>query len=102
MQLDQTANGKIVSVKPNDEFDLSLPETRTAGYRWSLKSNPEACKLLEETTEPNAKPGGEGRHHWRFRAAVLGECEIELHYARPWENASEPAKTFRMRVQIQP
>lgn len=104
MQFNETANNQIVTVKANDEFELALPEARTAGYRWTLKPNSEpACTLLEENAQPNpAGIGGTGHRSWRFRATSPGMCEIELHYARPWESASEPAKTFRMKVQVRP
>jgi len=102
MQLNETANNQVVTVKANDEFELVLPEVRTAGYRWTLKTNFEpACTLLEENTQPNVTGiGGTGHHHWRFQATSPGMCEIELHYGRPWESASEPVKTFRMKVQV--
>jgi predicted secreted protein len=102
MRFDETSNNQVVTVKANDEFSLTLPEARTAGYRWTLKAGSEpACTLLEETGEPNsAGVGGAGHHVWRFRGAAPGSCEIELHYARPWENSSEPAKTFRMKVEV--
>ena len=104
MQFDESANNQVVTVKANDEFSLVLPEARTAGYRWALKNDHEpACMLLEETSQPNqAGVGGAGHHSWRFRAAAPGACEIQLQYARPWEGSSEPAKTFRMKVQVRP
>ena len=104
MQFNESANNQIVNVKPNDAFELVLPEARTAGYRWKLKTSPEpACTLQDETTQPNSTGiGGAGHHSWRFRATSPGICEIELHYARPWESSSEPAKIFRMKVQVRP
>lgn len=102
MQFDETASNQTVTVKANDAFEIILPEARTAGYRWTLKTRPEpACTLLEETSQPNpAGIGGAGHHSWKFRAIAPGTCEIELHYARPWESSSEPARTFRMKVQV--
>ena len=38
MRYDESANGTEVEVAAGEEFELSLPETRTAGYRWTLKS----------------------------------------------------------------
>jgi predicted secreted protein len=103
LQYDESANNQVVKVKLDETFDVVLPETRTAGYRWTLKANPESvCTLLEDAAQ--AKPagvGGSGKRTWRFRAATPGECEIELRYARPWESSSGPAKTFRLKVQVQ-
>jgi len=101
MQYNESANNQVVQVKPNDAFELVLPEVRTAGYRWTLKNFEPTCTLLEETTQPNqAGIGGSGSHSWKFRASSPGVCEIELWYARPWEDSSEPAKTFRLKVQV--
>ncbi len=102
MQYDESSNNQVVTVQANTAFELALPEVRTSGYRWTLKSSFEpACALLEETTQPNpAGVGGAGKHSWRFRATLPGTCEIELHYARPWESSSEPVKTFRMKVHV--
>jgi len=102
MQFNESANNRVVRLKMDDAFDIVLPETRTAGYRWILKDPHEpVCTLLEESARPNpAGAGGTGIHSWRFRAASPGMCEIELHYVRPWESSSEPAKTFRLKVQV--
>jgi inhibitor of cysteine peptidase len=104
MQFDESANHRTVTVQVNDAFEIILPETRTTGYRWTLKTSPEAaCKLLEDAAQPNpAGIGGAGHHSWKFRATSPGTCEIELHNARAWESSSEPAKTFRMKVQVRP
>jgi predicted secreted protein len=102
MQYDERANGHEVEAKLNDELEISLSETRTAGYRWAVKSGGEpALKLLEETAQPNAPGvGGSGHHVWQFRALAAGTGEIELHYLRPWENSSEPARTFVLKVRV--
>jgi len=102
MQYDESANDQVVKAKVNDTFDVVLPETRTAGYRWALKASPESvCTLLEDAAQANpAGVGGSGKHSWKFRATKPGECAIELRYARPWESSSGPAKTFRLTVQV--
>jgi predicted secreted protein len=102
MQYDEGANNQLATLKVNDAFEVVLPETRTAGYRWTLKISPEpTCTLLQDTVQPSpAAGGGSGTRSWRFRATSTGVCEIELHYTRPWESSSEPAKTFRLKVQV--
>lgn len=102
MRYDESANNQVAKVKLDDTFELVLPESRTAGYRWTLQASHEpTCTLLEDTSQPNpAGMGGSGRHCWKFRATSPGECRIELHYARPWESSSEPAKIFRLKVQV--
>ena len=104
MRYDETANNRTIEVKADDEFELVLAETRTAGYRWMLKIGSESvCNLIGESTAPNLPGiGGTGEHSWKFRAVSHGRCEIALRYARSWESSSGPAKTFRMKVQVRP
>ena len=104
MRYDESANGKEVEVRVSEEFEIALPETRTAGYRWMVagKGGPH-CELLEDKTQPNtAGVGGSGTHVWRFRAISPGTSEVELHYARSWEETPGPAKTFRLNVYVRP
>jgi inhibitor of cysteine peptidase len=104
MRFDETAHGSDVGVSAGEEFELSLPETPTAGYRWTLKSSGEpACALLDESFHPAAgKVGGSGTHSWRFRAAAPGTCSLGLEYKRSWESGSEPARTFTLKVRVRP
>lgn len=102
MQYDERANGHQIGAKLNEELEISLPETRTAGYRWVTKSTGEpVCRLLQETARPNPTGvGGTGQHLWQFRAVAAGTGEIEFHYLRPWENSAAPARTFILKVRV--
>ena len=104
MQFDETANGSNVEISPGEEFEVSLNETRTAGYRWTLKSSVEpSCVLVGESFQPaSGQTGGSGTHVWRFRTAAPGNCSLTLEYGRSWESTSEPARTFGMRVRVRP
>jgi inhibitor of cysteine peptidase len=102
MQFDESANNRTVDVKTNDEFEIVLPEVRTAGYQWGLTGST-ACQLIREETEPNLETvGGSGVHRFRFRAVSPGACQIQLHYSRSWAKASKPAQTFTLNVQVRP
>lgn len=104
MRFDETASGSAVVIPAGEEFDLSLPETQTAGYHWTLKNSGEpTCRLLRESFQPaSGKTGGTGTHTWLFRAGVSGTCSLTLEYGRSWESSSEPARTFGMTVRVQP
>jgi predicted secreted protein len=103
MRFDESANGSEVEIPAGEEFDLSLPEIRTAGYRWTIKNSGEpTCALLNESSQPGpGKTGGSGTHSWSFRAAAPGNCSLALEYGRSWEN-SGPAQTFGMKVRVRP
>lgn len=97
---DEHANGQEVEAKLNEEFEISLSETRTAGYRWTVENTgTPVCRLLEEASQSNSTGvGGSGKHVWRFEAVAAGTGEIKLRYGRPWENSPEPARTFVLKV----
>lgn len=97
-------DGREIEVRPRDEFEIQVPETRTAGYRWRAKrvADP-ACEMVSERSETApGKVGGSGSHHFFFRALTAGTAEIELHYGRSWEQDQGPAKTFRLKVHVRP
>jgi inhibitor of cysteine peptidase len=97
---DEDTNGHEVEAKLNEEFEISLLETRTAGYRWTVESaGAPVCRMLEEANQTNsAGVGGSGKHVWRFEAVAAGTGEIKLRYDRPWENSAETARTFVLKV----
>ena len=104
MQYDERADGGEIDVTVPEEFEISLPETRTAGYRWQAKHSADpVVRLLEENSLPNTSGvGGTGRHVWRFQAVSAGTAELEFHYHRPWEASVGPARTFRAMVRVRP
>src|SRR2546428_1961499 len=104
MQYGESSNGQQVEVAANEEFEIALPETRTAGYRWiTARKGEPVCQLLEENSRPNTTGiGGSGTHRWRFRAVSAGTGEVEFHYARSWERAPGPAKIFTLRICVRP
>jgi predicted secreted protein len=102
MQYDERSNGQEISPKPGEEFEISLSETRTAGYRWVIAENGEPIlELLSETAVPNTGPvGGSGHHIWRVLAVSLGEARLMFEYSRPWERSTKPARTFTLKVRV--
>lgn len=104
MQYDERANGQEIEATLKEEFEISLSETRTAGYHWAATSTgAPVCRLLEDATRPNSPGvGGSGQHVWHFRVIAAGTGEIEFHYRRPWENSVQPARTFALKVRVRP
>jgi predicted secreted protein len=102
MQYDERSNGQEVSAKTSEEFEVVLPESRTAGYRWVISENGKpVLELLSESTIPNAGAvGGAGHHLWRFRASAPGEAKLAFEYSRPWEKSARPTRTFTLKVRV--
>jgi predicted secreted protein len=102
MQFGESANGSDVEIKVGEEFELSLPETRTAGYQWTLTGSVDpVCALVSQSFQPaSGKTGGSGTHSWRFRTVAPGTCPLALAYQRSWKSGPEPAQTFAMKVRV--
>jgi predicted secreted protein len=98
----EDANGQEVSLRAGEEFEVSLAETRTTGFKWVLQEGAErVCTLVSESAEaPAAPPGRTGTHLWQFRAASAGQATILLHCRRPWESGTEPSRVFQIHVHI--
>lgn len=102
MQYDERSDGHEIVAKRNEQFEVSLSETRTAGYHWVITERDEPIlELLSEKTVPNAGAvGGSGHHIWSFRAASPGETRLTFEYSRPWEKSVKPARTFRLKIRV--
>ena len=102
MEYNEQANGQQVEARLKEEFEVVLPEVRTAGYRWNIVEDgqPE-LQLSENTSQRNAGIGGAGQHRFHFRAVAAGRCEIKIQYARPWKEPAETARTFELKVRVQ-
>ncbi len=102
MRYDDNANGNEIEVGVGQEFEVVLGETRTAGFRWTLKSMGEpACTLIRDGADPNiGAVGGSGKHTWRFCAAQPGAGRIEIAYGRSWKVDAEPERTFLLKVRV--
>jgi|SRR5262245_22960240 len=102
MQYDERSNGQEISEKVGEVFEVTLSETRTAGYHWVITENAAPILgLLSEKTIPNAGAvGGSGHHIWRFRTASPGEARLAFEYWRAWEKSAKPARTFTLKIRV--
>ena len=99
-QLDESADGREIELAAGQEFELTLGENPTAGFRWRVTADGSpACALVrDEFRAPTeGRPGQGGSHVWQFRAARAGQCRVEMSYARA---AGEAARNFSLRVRV--
>ena len=99
--LDKSADGREIEVAVGDEFDITLDENPTTGFRWRVTSDGSpACALArDEFNAPNeARPGQGGSHTWQFRAVRAGPGQIQMSYARGVEGSASRDFTLRVRV----
>jgi predicted secreted protein len=103
MTYDQRTNGQEIKAAIGHEFDVSLPEARTAGYLWTLRnSRVSKCAMISESAKPASNVGGSGTHTWHFRATKPGDYTLALDYKRAWQENAGPARTFTLKVHVQP
>jgi inhibitor of cysteine peptidase len=102
MELDEAAHGQTIDLAVGDELTIRLAENPTTGYRWDVRSRASTvCDLASDEYEaPKPTPGAGGVHVWAFRATRPGAAELLLVYRRPWDEPSEPEKTFAVRIRV--
>ena len=99
VQIDQSVAGSTVQLDVGDEAHLSMPETRTAGYRWKPVSAESPVFRVEDTGFTRAGGvGGTGVHRWTVTALQKGSAELELVYGRSWE--TETGKSFAVTISV--
>lgn len=103
--LDETSDGKNITLETGENFSLSLKGVPTAGYVWKITEIDETMlKKLDQGEETLTKPGlvgGAARFSWRFQALGKGITRLTLKHYRPWEGPEKASKTFSLEVQIQ-
>jgi predicted secreted protein len=102
VQFDEQRNGNEVDLASGAEFDISLSEQPTTGFRWNVVSTGEpACRLCGDTFDADAsRHGGGGARVLHFETVQPGVGVIELAYRRAWETNAAPARQFVLRVRV--
>ncbi len=98
--LDERSSGTTLRLAVGDQLELTLPETRTAGYSWWMVSSSSPVLAVEDEGFTRAAGvGGTGVLRWRLTANQAGSATLELSYGRAWEQSS-PAKTFTLTIEV--
>jgi predicted secreted protein len=99
VQIDQSFTGSTVQLAAGDQAQLTLPETRTAGYSWKVVAAESSVFSLKDTGfEQAGGVGGTGTHRWTITAKKAGSAELELAYGRSWETAV--GKKFTVTISV--
>jgi predicted secreted protein len=95
-------NGRQIEVVRGQILRVTLPEVRTAGFRWSLRTSSERVlsPVADDLDAATSSPGGAAQHHWDFRADEIGTTELVFEYGRPWARAAAAARTFSVSVHV--
>lgn len=97
VNIDQSAAGSTVQLAMGEQAQLTLPETRTAGYSWKVVSAESPVFSVEDDGfDLAAGVGGSGEHRWRIMSKQAGEAKLELVHGRSWEPS--PGKRFAVTI----
>ena len=102
MQFDEQRNGDEVDLAAGAEFNVSLAEQPTTGFRWRVVSTGEpACRLSNDSFDADtSRHGAAGARVLSFETIQPGVGVIELAYRRGWETEAAPARQFVLRVRV--
>jgi predicted secreted protein len=107
IQVDNTFDGREVTLQAGDTLEVSLSENASTGHQWSIppelkRKLAPALREREETVEaPGGPPGRPGVRHLYFEAVAAGTADLEIHYRRSWESNKQPTRKFRLHVLVQ-
>ena len=95
----QDENGREFTLDRGDALEISLPATSGTGYTW--QAEPVEGAFVKPVGEPtykrdSAMPRASGHQIFHFAIDASGSGALEMHYVRPWEKDTAPAKVFKI------
>lgn len=99
--------GQEVAIKVEEHFEVTLPETPTSGYLWTVhRADADYLKLEREgyaDPDPDkARVGVQRMKLFVFQALKEGRTKLELWLRRPWEKADQPIEAYEVTLKILP
>ena len=96
-------NGKLIKPRQDDVIIVSLGETPTTGYRWTVDNIDE--KILELQNEgfriaPEAGIGGSGTRTFSFRAITAGSVNLKLKLLREWAGDASITERYSLTIKV--
>jgi predicted secreted protein len=100
VEVGEQQNGQQIEMNLQQTRRVTLPEARTAGFRWTLRTSSERIlsPVADDLEATTGATGGTAQQHWDFRAAATGITELVFEYDRPWARAAGAARTFSVSV----
>ena len=99
-------NGREVTVRNNDIFELQLESHGGTGYTWGFEVlNPEYLEVMKEESKSESgtgMTGGTVTHIWTIRTKQPGTTDISMNFYRPWEGKDKAAESFTVKLVILP
>lgn len=105
MTLTDADDGRMLSLRRGEVFEVRLPAERIAGYSWIPAENPmpvigtDGVPLYEiDERLPDGAPGIEV---WRFIGRSAGHAHLVFEYRRPWEADAPPHRTVSFHLDVE-
>jgi predicted secreted protein len=99
-------NGREITVRNNEIFELQLESHGGTGYIWGFEgSMPDYFEVLKEETKSESgtgMTGGPVTHIWTIKAKKPGTTEISMSFYRPWEGKDKAVDRFTVKLSILP
>ena len=97
-------DGATVNVDEGNIIELSLESNPTTGFSWAVTTIDES--VLMQTGDPTFESesdglGSGGIETFQFETVRPGSTTLELAYRRSFEQDVEPAKTFKITLNVQ-
>ncbi len=101
LEIGTAAAGTTVRLTTGNEAQLTLAETRTAGYSWRIVSGESPVFGVEDAGfTPASGVGGTGVHRWTLKAMRPGTATLGMAYGRSWETEAEAKQRFSVTVVV--
>jgi predicted secreted protein len=88
MELTPGDAGTRRTVRAGESIAITLAESATTGYRWSLDDPGDFDEIGDESTAPELTPGAAGSRVLRVRPRRSGPLRLRLVKRRRWEQTA--------------
>jgi len=103
IKVNESANGKTISLKVGQKLFINLVENPSTGYKWLMQGfEPSVLEDLETVYDKPVTPAvGEGTTvTYIFKGKGAGKSSIKFIYQRPWAETLPPEKKFSLTVNV--
>jgi predicted secreted protein len=87
--LHEAALCKDVTLQVGQNMCLALVENPSTGFQWSCAWKPTVCLKLTQDKYvapiPGSPPGSPGMRYFTLQGLALGDCRVDIQYARTWK-----------------
>jgi predicted secreted protein len=105
MTVSASDNGKTIKMQAGESVMLRLPVQLGTGYSWQPpKPGKQDLFLVEpekSTSQAIAEPGSKEIQVFRLIFTQTGQADVVFQYRRAWDEKTSPAKTFRIKVEVE-